>query len=655
MRYDINQKYKLFLNELDNLVIRKNNILNDFILIEVKSSSAENKFSAIYNLVDNEDFYKNKLLSVNNYGFTSHLLFYKSDVDFVKILKKDLKNVSIKRVTRINNDLTTTILNLFLKATLKEKLQGKIFNTAYKYIIPVDYTKDCDNITTLIFNFSKDVIDGEDKYYLNYSVRNLRKFSTIYNEGLKDYESFKIANGDYDDVNNYYLESSSSLKNSYVLKGQDYNIRVKLPSYVVFYKNGDALFNDIHNTIMMRFMEAYFDMKKYFENYISFDFKSLENSQYERFNYSVKKDHGRIVNEKFHEILNKKMENEAFKINYNFDVDEGFKEDLVNAFDKFGFKISDDGRYLLNIVKDPEDSKEIDYYIEHDFKRPLKNFIYNKTYDTKYKSTPGNGFRKDVKSKLRAGLFSAIIEGELIDKKTDFLDYEDISFVLYKKDKEDSPGYIYRLDVDCGNLDYFYIDGDYMKYDDDLLYLKDMLDITYDNETSGNYSSNKVRDYKIDMYVIKGEFKNLDDLMILRTINLRPIIDPDSYKDIFIDENFNSGKKGYPDLKEGKSGFYMNFRREDIRDYQYSSLIDIKLIGDCYISGYKSQGLRDKYVRGFPSKKFDGDRDLLYKFIDELFFDFLSTGNRFNSMPLALRYITVLRNIVTNNRINVDE
>lgn len=655
MRYDINQKYKLFLNELDNLVIRKNNILNDFILIEVKSSSAENRFSAIYNLVDNEDFYKDKLLSVNNYWLTSYLLFYKSDIDFVKVLKKDLKDVSIKRVTRINNDLTTTILNLFLKATLKEKLQGKIFNTAYKYIIPVDYTKDCDNITTLIFNFSKDVIDGEDKYYLNYSARNLRKFSTIYNEGLKDYESFKIVNAHYDDVNNYYLESSSSLKNSYVLKGQDNNIRVSLPNYVVFYNNNDNLLNNFHNTVMMRFMESYFDMKKYFENYISFDFKSLENSKYERFNYSVKKDHGRIVNEKFHEILNKKMENEAFKINYNFDVDEGFKEDLVNAFDKFGFKISDDGRYLLNIVKDPEDSKEIDYYIEHDFKRPLKNFIYNKTYDTKYKSLSGNGFRKEVKNKLKAGSFSAIIEGELIDKKTDFLDYNDISFVLYKKDKEESPGYIYRLDIDRGNLDYFYIDGNYKKYDNNLIYLKDILDITYDNETSGNYSSNKVRDYKIDMYVIKGEFKSLDDLMVLRRTNLRPIINPDGYKDIFIDGNIRSGEKGYPNFKESKSKSYINLRVKDISDYQYSSLTDIKLIGDSYISGYKSQNLDSAYVRGFPSRKFDGDEDLLYKFIDELFFDFLSTGDRFNSMPLALRYITVLRNIVTNNRVNVDE
>lgn len=628
LRYDVCDKNKIFLNQLSNLVINKNKILEDFILIEVRASSKETKFLALYDLLDNKDFYKDRLLAVNNYGFTTHLLFYKDGSDVLKKLKSDVDGVLIKRLNNIEDNLTTTILNLFLKAILKEKLKDKVFNTAYKYIIPIDFMDDMINIRALIFNFSTDSVGGNRNYYLNYSVRNLKRFDAVNkNEKEKDYDVFRLVNADYNDINNYYFEASFLSDKSYVVKARRSDSKVKLLNQILLYANNNSLLESFYNTIMMRFMSVYNDFLKYFKDYISFEFLSLKSNEYEKFEYTYKKNYGRIANEKFLKILEEKIEDKSIEIIDNLGVSDTYIKDLEDIFKEIGIKVSNKGDYVLNIVEDPLLLEgKLDYYKEHDFKKTFKNFIYDRAYDKDMSLERHKMLKSSLKAKVKIALFSLIIEDELIERKTKFLDYDDINFIFYKKYKDNKKlGFIYRLYVNEGNLDFSYIDGDHIKSDDSLYYLKDFLDLTYDNEEAGNYGDNKVRDYNIDMYVIKGEFNNIYDLMILRKTFLKPIINPDIYEDLFVNDNiFDGSDTFYPKLAESSKHKYLSLKSKNIIDYQYAGFMDIKLIDNVYISGYKNN--------------------------DELFFEYLSPADRFNTMPLALRYIKVLRHVVRGDR-----
>lgn len=691
----LKKRFQIYCNKLKDIEINKNDIMNNFYIVEVDAKGLEaerSNFSIQSIFKKNRDFYKENLLSLdyNFYTKTCYLLLKKGSKNIEEKIRKDCGNedIVVKKIGKIHSDMDSIILNLFLKATIKMNNKDLNFvNSAYEYIAFVEFLKQKDKEgNPLLINFKGFVPrfrktkneHGKDEIYLAYNLRNFRKYETLdekMQEKRSNYEKIGIYKNDV--VGVYNKDESYG---PFVMTARAKDKKAGLDEILVESSDSKSLEENIRamgKTKQMLFHKAAYDMKKFFRDYIDFSFVRFDSDEYKMLHYKKGDKYGYKTSEKYKKRFNEIFAGKKLLLIDTTHNNKDKAEIIKDVFTKKGatkgleLNLSCDISneyikgydYIINLTLDPsiyEDNEQtygMDPYMSHELKTPIKNFIVNKKMS-----------QKEIRNKVRALALSLMVEEEIINKKTNFLTddiYQGvISFVMYKNDK-----YVYQLKIDHGKLSYYIIDEKHTKRIDELgldssyelEQIKTYLDLRYDLEKNAPYGQlyNHVKDYNIELYIIQGEFdiaNPYNNTILVKRSYLKPIVAPQLYEDIFIDGNIKhkddmkiEDNDYYPRTLTSKSGRkVLGIRHQNLYQFALQSFLDIKVVDNVYISGYKVEDLNGGFENSAVGRVLVGKNyeKFVETFADELFFEYKSLTNKFTSRPLVYKYLTTLKDII---------
>lgn len=644
------EKYNIVFNKIVDLEIKEKEFFEKFKLISINLNGykSDDRWNYSYRRIFNndKDFYRDNLLSVDTVRNNNIILMFKNKEGILEKVKEDAKDrdyLIISEIKGLSVNIEVNILNLLLKSLLKVDNKHPFINDSYYYMkVFKIYDDRCDFVSFVpVFNLK----DGE--IYINGTIRNMKDVTNNHKK-YKDYDKFGLLGDTF--VSHFDSDIHDRI---FTYKERSRNTRATLTEMV--YSSSTSINDDDINyekfikSRQYMLWEAIDKLLREYNYIINFDLLKVGVDSYERVDEEDNfKKEGKVLREKFDNIILNQIKGKKFYIKDNVLSDVSFKnkEFIKTYFVKMGMVYDENCDYLINLTLDKDlYKKEDDPYIEHDFKKVIKNFNICNVKKINEKEIVNIN-----EQQLKYMILSLIVEEDLIRGKSDLLkdrlDYEKISFFTYKKKLK----LFFNIDLyKDGKIDINVSAPDYSER------LK-KLGLKCDN----HYLKNIVKDFDykdfIDFsFVINDDFYNIYEY---RKSPLKPMIDRECFE--FLYQKILCEGKDRKDLirvfdKNGGGRTMSMKTKEFLNKYCYGHL-GIKKYDNIYFAGFKTKALNTSIKKAPNGRYLKGDDGkIMDEFLKDVFSTFKSPNNEYKIRPFIYKYLSDLEKIVRNDRENVEE
>lgn len=631
------EKYNITFNKIVNLKINEKIFFENFklISIELNGYKKEDRWNYSYRRIFNKDkdFYRDNLLAVDTVENNNILLLFKNKVNILEKVKKDAVDrdyLVISEIKDLNKNIEVNILNLLLKSLLKVDNKHPFINDSYYYMKVIKIYKDRRDFVSFIPVFNR--IDGE--IYINNNIRNMKDV-TNFSKKYRDCDKFGLLGDTF--VSHFDEEIHHK-----VFTYKERNRSTKATLVEMIYSSTTSINNDMINyeklTENRQFMlwEIIYKLLQTYKSIISFDFLKVGASNYERIDEDDNfKKEGEILRKEIDDIILKQIKGKKFYIKNNVlnDISYSNKGCIKSYFENLGMVYDKNYDYIINLTLDKDCYKDEDPYMEHDFKKVIKNF--NVVKDVK----------KISEQQLKYMVLSLVVEEDLIRGESDLLknrlDFDKISFYIYRK-KSDS-----FFNIDLYKDGKFDINISATDYNERLKKLNLKCNNHYLKTIAKNSETNKLTEFS---FVINDDFDNIYDY---KKSPLKPMIDRDCFN-LLYQKVLCEGKDKKDSIRvfdRRGGGRSMSIKtKEFLNRYCYSHL-GIKKYNDVYFTGFKINALNTSIKKSLNGRYIENDdKAIMDEFLKDVFSSFKSPNNEYKIRPFIYKYLMDLEKIVKNDR-----